>query len=423
MAIKIPGFDKAVGKLVSSIVKQGGKAADDVVRVVGKKGAKYGDDAVKQLDEVLATITGKGSVKEAAKEAAETTLTRRQRVAAANTKAAERKASKDIGRTRFAVGSINARTPTIVKVAVPPAAAYAVYKYGNNPFNNKPEGITTEQWQDILTTTGLGTGGTPVLGDDGKPLDYYGQLAKAERDRYNATTFVPQSTTALDAQTKLAQQYGASTADAMDLLAGQYAQAAGGIKQRGDAGASAINDIYGQGASATDAIAAAPSDGMGGMIPVSGEEALAGQYSQAQGQSMADYLRSSGLIDTQAAGQLAGFTQLLGPAYQSQYNLLDQQARNAFDARQSERRVDFETAKNEKLQDALAEIEIQRALDARAASSVAFDPASLSQSITQWETIKDDDTLKAYYEAKGVTDLQGFIQYQILQEQRAAQAG
>jgi len=418
MAITIPGFNKVVGKLVSSIVKQGGKAADDVVRIVGKKGAKYGDDAVKQLDEVLATITGKGSVKEVAKE----TLTRAERLAATKAKVAANRGSKDIGRTRLTLGTINARTPRVVKYGVvPAAAAYGTYKYGGNLVGNKPEGLTTEQWKDILSTTG--TTGTPVLDAEGKPLDYYGQLAQAERDRYNATTFVPQATTALDAQTKLAQQYGASTADAMQQLAGQYAQAAGGIRQRGDAGAASINDIYGQNASAMDAIAAAPSDGMSGMIPVSGEEALAGQYSQAQGQSIADYLRSSGLIDAQAAGQLAGFTQLLGPAYQSQYNLLDQQARNAFGARQSERLADFEMARNERLQDALAEIEIQRALDARAAGAVSIDPAVVAQYIPLWENIKDDDTLKTIYEAKGITTLEGFIKDQIAQERRAAQAG
>jgi hypothetical protein len=404
-----------IGKILSTVVKQGGKAADDVVRVVGKKGAKYGDDALKQLDEVLATITGKGPVKEAAKE----TLTRAERLAATKAKVAADRSSKDIGRTRLTLGTINARTPKVVKFAVPPAAAYGVYKYGSNPFgSDKPESLTTEQWKDIVSTTG-----TPVLDAEGKPLDYYGQLAQAERDRYNATTFVPQSTAALDAQTKLAQQYGASTADAMQDIAGQYAQTAGGIRQRGDAGASAINDIYGQGASAMDAIAAAPSDGMGGMIPVSGEEALAGQYSQAQGQSIADYLRSSGLIDAQAAGQLAGFTQLLGPAYQSQYNLLDQQARNAFAARQSERLADFEMARNERLQDALAEINIQKAIDARTAAAVPVDPAVVAQYIPLWENIKDDDTLKAIYEAKGITTLEEFIKDQIAQERRAAQAG
>ena len=409
-----------LGKILSTVVKQGSKAADDVVRVVGKKGAKYGDDAVKQLDEVLATITGKGPAKEVTDKL--TREAQQQAVAEIAAKRVADKAAKPVSSTRFAFQQARARYPKLVNpLTLTAAGAGGLFTVlGRLGKEDKPEGISVEDWNDILATTR--TGGTPVLGDDGKPLDYYGQLAKAEQDRYNRTAFVPQSTASLDAQTRLAQQYGASTADAMQDIAGQYAQAAGGIRQRGDAGASAINDIYGQGASAMDSIAAAPSDGMGGMIPVSGEEALAGQYSQAQGQSMADYLRSSGLIDAQAAGQLAGFTQLLGPAYQDQYNLLDQQARNAFAARQSERLADFEMARNERLQDALAEIEIQRALDSRRASSVGFDPSFIPQFITQWESIKEDDTLKAYYESEGVTDLQGFIQYQILQGQRAAQA-
>ena len=407
-------------KLVSAITKQGAKYGDDVIRVVGKKGAKYGDDAVKQLDEVLSVITGKTPVKKAAKETAEAALTKRERLAATRAKVAAGRGSKDIGRTRFAVGTVLAKTPRTVKYGVvPAAAAYGTYKYGGRiGGSDKPEGLTTEQWKDILSTTG-----TPVLDAEGKPLDYYGQLAQAERDRYNATTFVPQATTALDAQSELAKQYGASTAAAMQDIAGQYAQAAGGIKQRGEAGAANINDIYAQGASAMDALAAAPGDGMGGMIPVSGDAALAGQYSQAQGQSIADYLRSSGLIDAQAAGQLAGFTQLLGPAYQDQYNLLNQQARNAFNARQSERLAEFEMARNERLQDALAEINIQKAIDARTATAVPVDPAVVAQYIPLWEDIKDDDTLKAIYEAQGITTLEGFIKDQIAQERRAAQAG
>ena len=283
---------------------------------------------------------------------------------------------------------------------------------------DKPEGITADQWQDIMTVANA-----PGAGQETRtPQEIY--LDTLEEQALANAAFVPTypGSEALDPQSSLARQYGASTNDAMQDIARQYAQAGDSIRQRGEAGAAGINDIYGQGASVTDALAAAPSDGMGGMIPVSGDAALAGQYSLAQGQSLADYLRSSGLIDAQAAGQLAGFGQLLGPAYEDQYNLLDRQARIAADARKADRLFDFQLTQQQQLREDLNEIARQKALDARAASSYSPDPIAILTFQTEWQdNVKDNETLRSYYESKGVTNEVEYIKFRINEQRRAAQ--
>lgn len=383
--------------LLSELLKSAASTAGQkVIKIGGKKAAK-----------VVADLPFSKVPKELAKELAGT---RAERLAATKAAVAARRASKEVGPIRYGLGQVMARTSVPQKLALGGLLGAGAYTLAGNLGGTPPEGITAEQWKDIL-------GASTTGGAASTQEDYYKVLEDAAKARAG---FVPQypGSELLGSQSNLASQYGASTAAAMNELAGQYAQAAGGIKQRGETGATGINDIYGQGASAMDALAAAPSDGMGGMIPVSGEAALAGQYGQAQGQSMADYLRANQLIDAQTAGELAGYTQLLGPAYQSQYNLMDMQARQAADYQKAMRLADFQASQQAQLQQDLGEIALQRATDTRAASSYSPDPLTLATYVAQWESL--DDATKAIYEAQGITDAAQFVKEKIAQDRRAA---
>lgn len=379
--------------VASSVGKTAVKKAPGILRGVGRN-----------VDELPFSKVPKEVVKQIAG-------TRTERLAATKAAAVARRGSKEIGPIRYGIGQVMARTSVPQKLALGGLLGVGTYAtVGRLTKEDKPENISVEDWKDILATTNA-AGST--AGQD----DYYKALEEAARARAG---FMPQypGSDALAPQSNLSAQYGASTAAAMDALAQQYAQTAGGIKQRGNAAAATVNDIYGQGASAMDALATAPSDGMSGMIPVSGEEALAGQYSQAQGQSMADYLRANQLIDAQAAGELAGYTQLLGPAYQSQYNLMDLQARQAADYQKAMRLADFQANQQAQLQDDLGQIAMQRATDTRAASSYSANPATLAQYVSEWELL--DDAVKSIYEAQGITNAAQFVKNRIAQDRRAA---
>jgi len=449
---------KKVGSLLTSIFKSGSKKADDVVETVVKKGSKKVDDVAAvakrkakkyvqdkrfaKSDEGLPlynTQTGQrisvrdpktGRMTQQVPASGDEglgivlkkdvkALNRSESLARMEADRAARKAAKETtgpGRIRYAVNSARLQTPTWAKVAIPVAgvaglATAAKLSGGSN-------GYTPEDWQTILGTAGTtGTTGTTGAVEEDPTAAYYKRMNEIANADYLASAMTYPGAEVLDPQSSLSRQYAASTANAMDLLAGQYAQAAGGIKERGQTGAANINDIYAQGASAMDALAAAPSDGMSGMIPVSGEQALAGQYSQAEGQSLADYLSANGLIDAQAAGELAGYLSPMGEAYKSQYNLVDQQARNA--ATNQKSRLEFESKirRDEKLRDALSTIALQQAEEARATARYQTNPLDAVQFGIDWEGLNDDekDAIKAYTGAKTKAE---YVKYRLDQKQR-----
>jgi hypothetical protein len=339
---------KKVGGFITSILRSGSKKADDVV----KTGKKTGKEAVKaasqkapkktkselnleitkekkfvtdprlavteagtpRFDPVTGqTIAGprvKGKPTKALPPAAGdagigrvpkrewNAIERRKKLAELEADTAARRAKKEAagpGPIRYGYQTARTKYPRFVgPVRTPAILAGGLAVAGGTRAvltnEDKPEGMSVKEWQDILSVANA-----PAAGAETRtPQEIF--LDTLEAEALANAAFVPTypGSEALDPQSSLARQYGASTNEAMQDIARQYAQTAGSIRQRGESGAAGINDIYGQGSSVTDAIAAAPSDGMGGMIPVAGEEALAGQYSQAQGQSMADYLRSSG---------------------------------------------------------------------------------------------------------------------------------
>jgi len=444
---------KKVGSLFTSIFKSGSKKADDVVETVVKKGSKKVDDAATvakrkakkyvedkrfaKSDEGLPlynTQTGQRISVRDPKTGRMTQQTPAEgdlgigRVLKKDAKALDRaelvaryqarQAAKEVGpgRVRTAFDVSRARFPKATYVAIPAtiggAAVAGVKGFGAL---TKDAGYTPEDWQTILGTAGT-TGTTGAVAED-PTAAYYRRMNEIANADYLASAMTYPGAEVLDPQSSLSRQYAASTADAMDLLAGQYAQAAGGINQRGQTGAANINDIYAQGAGASDALAAAPSDGMSGMIPVSGEQALAGQYSQAQGQSLADYLSANGLIDAQAAGELAGYLSPMGEAYKSQYNLVDQQARNAATNQKSRLEFESQIRRDEKLRDALSTIALQQAEEARTAARYQINPIDAVQFGIEWEGLEDSDkdALKAI---AAVSTKAEYVRYRLDQKQR-----
>lgn len=460
---------KKVGSLVKSIFGSGAKKVDDVAKVATKTGSKKADDFVKSrpktsrkverskildptdknyvIDKRLAvtkeglpveldpvTLQRKAGPRNAkgqptpAPKLAEgdagigrmtvdewNRAQNRLDILRANANKAARKASGP-GRVRTTFDVSRARFPKATYTAIPAAiggTAYGVIK-GIDKFTGE-DPLSQDEWKTALGITET-PGTTDTAAKDPNQV-YYDRAREIAKADYLASVLNYPGAEALDPQSTLSRQYADSTAAAMNALAQQYEQAAGGISQRGQTGASAINDIYAQGAGVTDALATAPSDGMSGMIPVSGDAALAGQYSLAQGQSLADYLGASQAIDAQAANELAGYTKLLGPAYQSQYNLINQQYRNQADQQKSMRDFDSQIRRDEKLRDALSTIAMQEAEDARTAAGYQPDPIEAAQYLIEWEGL--DDNEKNAFKAAGVDTRAKYIEWRRNQKQQA----
>jgi hypothetical protein len=458
---------KKVGSLVKSIFGSGSKKADDVAKVATKTGSKKTDDFVKSrpktsrkversrlldptdknyvIDKRLAvsdeglplynTQTGQrisvrdpktGRMTQQAPAAGDAGLGRvpvgewnriqnAETVIRSQARNAARKAAGP-GRVRTTFDVSRARFPKATYAAIPltvgGAAIAGVKGFGAL---TKDDGLSQDEWKTALGITEA-PGTTDTVAKDPNQV-YYDRAREIAKADYLASVLNYPGAEALDPQSTLSRQYADSTAAAMNALAQQYEQAAGGISQRGQTGASAINDIYAQGAGVTDALAAAPSDGMSGMIPVSGDAALAGQYSLAQGQSLADYLGASQAIDAQAANELAGYTKLLGPAYQSQYNLINQQYRNQADQQKSMRDFDSQIRRDEKLRDALSTIAMQEAEDARTATRYQPNPIEAAQYLIEWEGL--DDNEKNAFKAAGVDTRAKYIEWRRNQKQQA----
>jgi len=459
---------KKVGSLITSIFKSGSKKADDVAKVSVKTSSKKADDFVASrskktsrkversklldptdknyvIDKRLAVsdeggpLIGNGIILRGTdpKTGQYTSLIpakgdagigrvpvkewdriqNRILRARKQAEAAARKAAGP-GRVRTAFDVSRARFPKATYLGIPVAlggaTAAGIKGFGALTQNN---GLSQDEWKTALGITEtpgtIDTTGTVAKDPNQVYYDRAKEIAMAD---YMASVLNYPGAEALDPQSTLSRQYADSTAAAMNALAQQYEQAAGGINQRGQTGAASINDIYAQGAGASDAIAAAPNDGMSGMIPVSGDAALAGQYSLAQGQSLADYLGASQAIDAQAANELADYTRLLGPAYQSQYNLINQQYRNQAEQQKSMRDFESQISRDEKLRDALSTIAMQEAEDARTASLYQADPVEAAQYYIEWEGL--DDTQKDAFKAVGVDTREKYIAWRRAKKQR-----
>ena len=235
-----------------------------------------------------------------------------------------------------------------------------------------------------------------------------------------------------DPMTALTTQLAGQSSGAMSDLANQYANTAAGIKQTGVEGAASINDIYGKGAAQMADTASQAGGQYGGMIPVSGAEALAPGEQKALGANLADYLNQNQLINAQTQGGMAELAQLLGPAYANQYALMDAQMRAQAEASKAQRMADYTNAMQEQRANAMMELALQEMRDKQAqklqeqqlsqAVSMTASPAAIKAYMAEWDKL--DDSEKAYYANNfGINTPEDFIRYQLKVAAQYGQGG
>jgi hypothetical protein len=221
------------------------------------------------------------------------------------------------------------------------------------------------------------------------------------------------------------KQLSQSTVDEMNKLAQQYAVGAAGMKQAGEAGASAINDVYSSGAATLADIAATPMGEYDTLTPVSGAAATAPEEAMAAGQTLANYLQSNQLISAQQQGGMASLAQMLGPAYQNQYNLMDVQFRAAAEANKARLLADAQNTSGQNLQNDLLDLRLQglqtaeqdQKLRRYAESVIEWGKPEATKAWKEWvEKIAKDPTLANQWASAGVTTPQQYVNYKRNQE-------
>lgn len=277
----------------------------------------------------------------------------------------------------------------------------------------------------------LPTPGATTATEQGAMTDWLAAREKAIREAFTYTPTVP-GAEIYDGMSAANNQLGAASMAAMNDLASQYGQGAAAIKNRGVAAGQSINDIYGAGAGALEALGSQASGEYDAMIPVSGEAAVAPEQQRMAGQSLANYLTQNQLIDAQAQGGMAQLAQMLGPAYANQYALMDVQARAAANANKARTEAEYENNRESQLAQALGELnmsaadaEYERRVKAAQAGSIPTpDPATLNKMAAQWEALSAEE--QNYYSTMaqkngftgGITDAYDWVNYQLQQQQQ-----
>jgi hypothetical protein len=219
------------------------------------------------------------------------------------------------------------------------------------------------------------------------------------REAYAAAPVAVPGAELLDPASAITNEMGGATIAQMQALAQRAAQDAAATKQAGATGALSINDIYGAGAQSMRDIAATSGVG-GGLVPVSGEAAVAPAQTAAAGAALADYLQQNQLISAQDQGFLSQLANTLGPAYANQFLMQDRTARAAMAARQQARQQELELERQRNLQQSLAELGLtgaqQRleldlaALEQEQTPTALLDPKRLAEIAGQYEKLSDE---------------------------------
>ena len=255
--------------------------------------------------------------------------------------------------------------------------------------------------------------------------NYIDDAIRAVQESYANQKFYAPGQEMYDKMTGATKQLSQSTVDEMNKLAQQYAAGAAGMKEAGAAGASAINDVYRSGAATLADIASTPMGEYDTLTPVSGAAATAPEEAMAAGQTLADYLRSNQLISAQEQGGMAALAQMLGPAYQNQYNLMDLQFRSAAEANKARLLADAQNASAQNLQNDLLDLRLQgiqaaeqdQKLRSYAESVIQWGKPEATTAWKEWvEKIAKDPTLAKQWEAAGVTTPQQYVNYKRNQE-------
>jgi hypothetical protein len=277
----------------------------------------------------------------------------------------------------------------------------------------------------------LPTPGATTTAEQSAMDDWLAKRTQAVKDAFAYTPTVPGSEM-YNGMSAANNQLGAASMAAMNDLANQYGQGAATIKSRGAAAGQSINDIYGAGAGALEALGSQASGEYDAMTPVSGAAAVAPEQQRMAGQSLANYLTQNQLIDAQAQGGMAQLAQMLGPAYANQYALMDVQARAAADANKARTMAEYENNRQSQLAQALGELNMsaadaeyeRRVKAAQAGSLPTPDPATLNEMAATWEALPQEE--KNYYNAMaikngfdgGITDAYDWVNYQLQQQQQ-----
>jgi hypothetical protein len=292
-------------------------------------------------------------------------------------------------------------------------------------------GPDAPEYGDWATKLNLPTPGAITTTEQDAMTDWLTKREKAIREAFTYTPTVP-GAEMYDSMSAANNQLGAASMAAMNDLASQYGQGAADIKSRGESAGQSINDIYGAGAGALEALGSQASSEYDSMIPVSGEAAVAPEQQRMAGQNLANYLTQNQLIDAQAQGGMAQLAQMLGPAYANQYALMDTQARSAANANKARTEAEYENNRQLQLAQALGELnmsaadaEYERSIKAAQAGSLPTpDPATLNEMAAQWDALPQED--KTYYSAMavkngfegGIQDAYDWVNYQLEQQQQ-----
>ena len=409
--------------ILSTLVKKGGKEVLEAAekKVVNEAEQEAVDWSNKTAKEVLEDIAkGRGIKPGQTPQGAYNNWAIEQ--------AAKRKALKSAnkGLNPGRIRTLHATTPTWIKAAIPMGVVGGGLWYGSRGGSSDgsiPEGFT-------LGGTGTGYGSTGRTAED-IAAEYEAQRQMLEQMYGQLKPNFP-GQEMYDPLTALTTQLAGQSSGAMSDLANQYANTAADIKQTGVEGAASINDIYGKGAAQMEDVAAQAGGQYGGMIPVSGAEALAPGQQKELGASLANYLQQNQLINAQTQGGMAELAQLMGPAYANQYALMDAQMRAQAEANKAMRMSDYMNAMQEQRANALMELALQEMRDKQAlrleeqqrgeAMNIIASPANIKQYMSEWEAL--DDSEKAYYANNfGIKTPEDFIRFQLYNASKYGQSG